>query len=355
MKTKTLAAIVAAVALAGLGVGIPAAANATEQCEPRDAWVEHITHDSIGDETIPNPDYQPATEGHYTTEPNPDYVPGTPDTVTSTWWNWSPNKDTGPFDGPPAFPTDPRGTWQGPHTNGGPGQDQIGTYRQGNGNGSWFHRENVVTPGTPAQGEPTIQVWHDGTPAVGEPTIPNPEYVPGWVEDVEHPAVICEPEVPVFEPRTTITCGTATFLHPAIPGATEYTLLIDGVPHEYTPGTHYYVTFSGENPRFVQWTLLVTIDGKSVRVGTTQRSLDDCKQPVQYPEKPVTKPKPKPTVEPRHAVQPKPVVQHEELAETGSNSGALTGLVPLFLGLFIVGPAILAALVIWAMRGNHKN
>ena len=37
------------------------------------------------------------------------------DAVDATWWNRSPNKDQGPFEGPPAFPTDPRGTWQGPH------------------------------------------------------------------------------------------------------------------------------------------------------------------------------------------------------------------------------------------------
>lgn len=62
----------------------------------------------------------------------------------SLWWNWSPNKDQGPFDGPPAFPVDERGTWEGSHSEGGPGQDQTGTFQQGNGNGSWFHREAAV-------------------------------------------------------------------------------------------------------------------------------------------------------------------------------------------------------------------
>ena len=66
--------------------------------------------------------------------------------IPGNWWNWSPNKDQGPFDGPPAFPTDERGTWQGPHTEGGPSQDLTGTFQQGQGNAPWFHRE----PGTPA-------------------------------------------------------------------------------------------------------------------------------------------------------------------------------------------------------------
>jgi hypothetical protein len=64
--------------------------------------------------------------------------------VDSMWWNWSPNKDQGPFDGPPAFPTDARGTWEGPHTVGGPSQDLTGTFQQGEGNGSWFHRSAAV-------------------------------------------------------------------------------------------------------------------------------------------------------------------------------------------------------------------
>jgi hypothetical protein len=56
------------------------------------------------------------------------------------WWNFSPNHNQGPLQGEPTFPTDPRGTWQGPHSNGGPAGDQTGTFQQGNGNGSWFHR-----------------------------------------------------------------------------------------------------------------------------------------------------------------------------------------------------------------------
>ncbi len=65
------------------------------------------------------------------------------ESVTGKWWNWSPNKDQGPFDGPPSFPSDDRGTWQGPHENGGPGPEDEGTYNishSDSGNASWFHR-----------------------------------------------------------------------------------------------------------------------------------------------------------------------------------------------------------------------
>ena len=84
-------------------------ASADETCVPQSAWTETI----------------PAHEGQ--------------------WWNWSPNHEQGPFEGPPSFPVDDRGTWQGPHTEGGP--EGEGTFQTGNGHGSWFHRE----PATPEQ------------------------------------------------------------------------------------------------------------------------------------------------------------------------------------------------------------
>jgi hypothetical protein len=93
------------------------------------------------------------------------------DAVPSMWWNWSPNKDQGPFDGPPDFPTDARGTWEGPHTNGGPGQDQVGTFQQGEGNGSWFHRSAAV------EGQDAFDETVTDTAA--------------WTETINHPAVTC--------------------------------------------------------------------------------------------------------------------------------------------------------------------
>ena len=120
-------------AVFGLG-GLVTTANATEggpqTCVPSAPWDETIHHDA---------------------------VPATPD----LWWNWSPNKDQGPFDGPPAFPNDDRGTWQGPHENGGPDQDMFGTFNSSNGeNGraSWFHREH----GNPGQDAYDEVIHHKG-------------------------------------------------------------------------------------------------------------------------------------------------------------------------------------------------
>lgn len=75
------------------------------------------------------------------------WVEGTPATP-DLWWNWSPNKTKGPQDYVPNFPTDSRGTWQGPHENGGPQQSTYGTFKTSDrGKSSYFHREQG-TPGT---------------------------------------------------------------------------------------------------------------------------------------------------------------------------------------------------------------
>lgn len=85
------------------------------------------------------------------------------DAVAATvgdWWNFSPNDNNAPLDGEPAWPVDVRGTWQGPHTDGGPVPDAEGTYNTSNdnsGHASWFHREAGVT-GVAASDETVIDV-----------------------------------------------------------------------------------------------------------------------------------------------------------------------------------------------------
>ena len=92
--------------------------------------------------------------------------------VPGQWWNWSPDKNTGPFTGPPAFPTDPRGRWHGPHANGGP--KGTGTYQTGKpGHGDWFHR----APGTPASDDTVIDKE-------------------AYDETVHHDAVTCDTQPP---------------------------------------------------------------------------------------------------------------------------------------------------------------
>jgi hypothetical protein len=87
--------------------------------------------------------YQFAT---YTRTRSRSYCEGTP-AGPDLWWNWSPNHSTGPQDYTPSFPDDDRGTWQGPHENGGPMADTYGTFETSDGNSPFFHREHG-TPGT---------------------------------------------------------------------------------------------------------------------------------------------------------------------------------------------------------------
>jgi hypothetical protein len=92
------------------------------------------------------------------------------DAIPGQWWNFAPNHGQGPLEGTPAFPADERGTWEGPHTDGGP--DGEGTYQAGDGHGSWFHRE----PGTPAVEEVSHveTVHHDATYKTVEVPCDNP-------------------------------------------------------------------------------------------------------------------------------------------------------------------------------------
>lgn len=126
--------------------------------------------------------------------------------IPGFWYNWAYNKDTQPFDGPPAFPTDPRGTWVGPHTDGGPAYvgDDEGSYQTGNpGKPNWFHRGPERSIDHPAE---THVVHHDAV-THEETVIDVPEVpaVPGTpaVEEVSHiehrlvtPAIPAVPEVP---------------------------------------------------------------------------------------------------------------------------------------------------------------
>ena len=149
---KRAIALLAILMLAVYGFTVAAQASEDVKCTEtkiiKPAWTETINH--------------PA-------ETHTETIPGKP----SQWWNWSPNHNQRPFEGPPAFPNDERGTWEGPHTEGSPSQDQFGTFQQGNGNGSWFHRE--------ASTQDRVIVVEDK---------------PAWTQTVNHPAITEEVEVP---------------------------------------------------------------------------------------------------------------------------------------------------------------
>lgn len=129
-------------------------------------------------------------------------------TKPGQWWNWSPNHDTGPFDGPPAFPLDERGTWQGPHDNGGPGPEEEGTYNisnNDNGRSSWFHRgPAVVCP------EEFHWVHHDAVyKDVKVVDVPAKDAVPGTdaIEEVSHmeKGALVTPAVPESSKQVLVT------------------------------------------------------------------------------------------------------------------------------------------------------
>jgi hypothetical protein len=160
-----LAALGALVMSSGVALMVTTTSANAADCTPQAAYTETINH--------------PA-ETHVV---HHDAVEATPD----QWWAWSPNKDQGPFDGPPSFPSDARGTWQGPKDNGGPDQDTYGTFNTSNndnGNGSWFHREH-------------------GTAAADafDETITDKA---AWVETINHDAVTCDVSAPKTETESTV-------------------------------------------------------------------------------------------------------------------------------------------------------
>jgi len=236
--------------------------------------------------------------------------------IPGHWWNWSPNHNQGPFTGPPSFPTDSRGTWQGPHTNGGPAG--TGTYQAGGGHGSWFHREASTT------------VHHDAVIVHHDAVIKH------------YPAVVCPPDNPTpvqfsgFSAPTPPTCDEpGSFSQQPFEGIT-----FDVSPDFDGPGT-YTVTATlvdDENTTFPDGTTApkstqITVDAAT---GVTQSSNPEapCYQAAPPPpnEPPVT-PKPNPAPKPQPAPQqpaakkpaPAPAPETPETQETSAPTLPNTG------------------------------
>ncbi len=141
-RIKAIATLAIGMLLAGVSASTAVAVDDTEECV-----------------ASPGQDYIAPTYGQVVD------VEGWTETIPGSWWNWSPNNSQGPQDYTPIFPTDARGTWQGPHDEGGPDQEEEGTYNESHGNSgnsSWFHRgapqvivhettykEGVIDPGQP--------------------------------------------------------------------------------------------------------------------------------------------------------------------------------------------------------------
>lgn len=183
-----------------LSIAGPAVAGG-DNCVPKPAYDTTIHHDAVTHVVHHDAITHVVHHEAVTHIVHHDAVPAGPD----LWWNWSPNDTHGPQDYEPAFPVDERGTWQGPHENGGPDQDTYGTFNVSNehsGNSSWFHREHG-TPAVDAYDEVVVdQEAYDETvvdqEAYDEIVIDQAAYD----EVVHHPAVTCpdKPKPPVDTP-----------------------------------------------------------------------------------------------------------------------------------------------------------
>ena len=165
MLRKTIAGLSTMLTVAVLGVGfaaIPAAASVNPITLPDQVCTADVAGTAAWDEQVIDVPEHNVHHDAVTHIVHHDAV-----TVAGHWWNWSPNKDQGPFDGPPSFPTDPRGTWEGDHAVGGPIPDAEGTYQTGEaGNADWFHRgPRIVTE--PASDEVVVdeEAWDETIPA----------------------------------------------------------------------------------------------------------------------------------------------------------------------------------------------
>lgn len=154
----------------------------TPEVPGKDAYDEEVLVKDAYTETIV--DKEAYSETVVDKEAWTEIIPGEP----SQWWNWSPNHSQGPQDYEPNWPEDERGTWQGPHTNGGP--DGEGTFNVSNGNSgnsSWFHRE----PGTDEQ-----RIEHPAeTHVVEHPAETHDVPHPAEYKTVHHDAVLPSPAV----------------------------------------------------------------------------------------------------------------------------------------------------------------
>lgn len=178
---KKVFAVVSAIVLMVV-VGGTAEADRYTVCVPKDAYVEVVEHPAV------------THVEHHDAVTKVVHHEAVTETVPAIWANFSPNDSQGPFEGPPTWPTDPRGTWND-HGQLPPGQaGPDGVYQQGNGNGSWFYRqaESVVVIEEPYDETVTVKEAYDEVVVDRK----------AFTETVEHPAVTCpdKPEPPVVTP-----------------------------------------------------------------------------------------------------------------------------------------------------------
>ncbi len=126
--------------------------------------------------------------------------------VAGFWTNFAPNHDQGPFEGPPSFPLDARGTWEGYHTEGGPGQDMSGVYQVGNGNGDWFYRQQAVAEVSHVETVVDVEAYDEVVPPVTHEECDNgggnPPPPPPGGGDTPTPHPMPTPDAPKMVPTS---------------------------------------------------------------------------------------------------------------------------------------------------------
>lgn len=143
--------------------------------------------------------------------------------IQGQWWVWAPNNSQGPQDYTPTFPTDERGTWIGPKTEGGPeGEGTFNVSHGNSGNSSWFHRDADQVIEHPAQ---THVVHHDAVydevKVIDQPYVPAIPPTPP-VEEVSHiEHVLVTPAIPGHEAVYEDVKVIDVEAKPAVPGTPE--------------------------------------------------------------------------------------------------------------------------------------
>lgn len=229
MKRFTIMVGVMLLVALGLGAGLSTSATAQDKCVPQGATTETIHHDAVTHVVHHAAVTHVVHHDAVTHTVHHEAVPAGPD----LWWNWSPNNTQGPQDYEPAFPVDERGTWQGPHENGGPDQDTYGTFNSSNensGNSSWFHREHG-TPAVDAYDEVVVdQEAYDETVVDQEAfdeTVVDHE---AFDETVVTPAVTCPDKPPVSTPHPPVNTPPnqpIVQLSPPVPNTPAVPTVID--------------------------------------------------------------------------------------------------------------------------------
>ena len=243
-------AVILAVIAALIGVGSMTQANATsgneEPCVPAEAWTEVIEHPAVTHvvhhEAVTHVVEHPAVTHvvHHDAVTHTVHIIDV-EASPEVWANFSPDHQQGPFEGPPSFPFDERGTWHLHDKIPGGHAGPDGVYNQSNdnnGRASWFYRHNgvlevshdEVVVDQQAYDETVVdeEAWTETVvdAEAYDETVVDEE---AWTETIEHPAITCEGEQPdplvQVSSSTSYECGDDFQTTETVTTTTEYVLV----------------------------------------------------------------------------------------------------------------------------------